>query len=159
MTQIMNTFLQLARARGGVACLFGAVLVLAVGLVQAPLLCEAAPADTAVKVVSAPAPGSGSPLYEGNRPPLLPSPFIQLPIGSITPKGWVRHQLELEAEGMTGHLEEISKWCKFDNNAWSNPQGQGASGSVLSVGTPLTAPLLFEPFVTRKVCWCAAGMI
>jgi hypothetical protein len=53
---------------------------------------------------------------------------MQLPIGSITPKGWVRHQLELEAEGMTGHLEEISKWCKFDNNAWSHPEGQGGSG-------------------------------
>jgi DUF1680 family protein len=53
---------------------------------------------------------------------------MKLPIGSITPNGWLRHQLELEAEGMIGHLEEISKWCKFDENAWANPEGQGHSG-------------------------------
>ena len=29
---------------------------------------------------------------------------------------------------MTGRLPEISKWCKFEGNAWSDPQGQGHSG-------------------------------
>jgi hypothetical protein len=66
--------------------------------------------------------------YTSNRDPLLPSPFIKLPIGNIVPKGWVRHQLELEAQGMTGHLQELSKWCKFEGNAWSSPQGEGHSG-------------------------------
>ena len=32
----------------------------------------------------------------------MPTPFIKLPIGSITPKGWLRQQLQLEADGMTG---------------------------------------------------------
>jgi hypothetical protein len=63
-----------------------------------------------------------------NRPPLVQSAFIKLPIGSITPKGWLRRQLELEANGMTGHLEEISKWCKFENSAWASPEGQGQFG-------------------------------
>jgi hypothetical protein len=79
-------------------------------------------------VVSRPGPETHTPLYIVNRQPLAPSPFIKLPIGSITPKGWLRHQLELEANGMTGHLEEISKWCKFEGNAWASPQGQGHSG-------------------------------
>src|SRR3954453_22718357 len=65
--------------------------------------------------------------YFGNREPLAASPFIKLPIGSITPKGWLRRQLELEANGMIGHLPEISKWCKFEGNAWSDPNGQGHS--------------------------------
>lgn len=68
------------------------------------------------------------PLYSGNRPPLAPSAFMKLPIGSITPKGWLRGQLELEANGMTGRLPEISKWCKFEGNAWAAPDGNGENG-------------------------------
>ena len=29
---------------------------------------------------------------------------------------------------MTGRLPEISKWCKFEGNAWASPDGQGHSG-------------------------------
>jgi hypothetical protein len=67
-------------------------------------------------------------LYVANRPPLLPSQFMKLPIGTITPRGWLREQLALEADGMTGRLPEISKWCKFQGNAWASPEGQGHSG-------------------------------
>ncbi|HXT40390.1 MAG TPA: beta-L-arabinofuranosidase domain-containing protein, partial [Candidatus Angelobacter sp.] len=67
-------------------------------------------------------------LYVANRAPLQPGAFIKLPIGSIKPEGWLRHQLELEADGMTGHLEEISKWCKFEDSAWASPDGQGKFG-------------------------------
>jgi hypothetical protein len=66
--------------------------------------------------------------YVSNREPLLPSQLMKLPIGSIVPHGWLRAQLELEADGMTGHLPEISKWCKFEGNAWASPDGQGHSG-------------------------------
>jgi len=79
------------------------------------------------QVLSTPAPGSGAPLYTSNRAPLTPNPFFKLPIGSITPGGWLKHQLELERDGMTGHLEEISKWCQFEGNAWSSPNGEGHS--------------------------------
>jgi hypothetical protein len=64
----------------------------------------------------------------GNRDPLRPAPLTRLPIGSITPRGWLRAQLEAEAKGMTGHLEEISEWCKFDDSAWSDPKGKGRGG-------------------------------
>ncbi len=67
-------------------------------------------------------------LQTPSREPLRPSPLMKLPIGSITPKGWLRRMLELEAEGMTGHLKEISPWVKFESNAWSNPEGKGHSG-------------------------------
>lgn len=66
--------------------------------------------------------------YVSNRPPLAPSPFVKLPIGAISPKGWLRHMLELEADGMTGHLPELSKWCKAEGNAWLSPKGEGHSG-------------------------------
>jgi hypothetical protein len=66
--------------------------------------------------------------YVSNRPPLAPSPLVKLPIGSIEPKGWLGHMLELEADGMVGHLPELSKWCKAEGNAWLSPDGQGQNG-------------------------------
>ncbi len=66
--------------------------------------------------------------YVTNRAPLVPSPLVKLPIGSIIPKGWLRTQLELEAGGLTGHLEEISPWCKFEGSAWASAKGVGHSG-------------------------------
>ena len=65
--------------------------------------------------------------FVSNREPLAPSPFVKLPIGAIVPQGWLRRQLELEAEGMTGHLTEISPWCKAEGNAWLSPKGEGHS--------------------------------
>ena len=46
--------------------------------------------------------------YIGNKPPLLAVPLIKLPTGSIRPEGWVRTQLELQADGFSGRLTEIS---------------------------------------------------
>jgi len=78
-------------------------------------------------VAQVPAQGH-SDLYIANRAPLVPSRLIKLPIGSITPRGWLRRQLELEAQGMTGRLEEISPWCRFEGSAWTDPNGKGHSG-------------------------------
>src|SRR3954463_471523 len=85
-------------------------------------------ADEKVSPVDAPPGGSTNSFYVHNREPLVPSALIKLPIGSITPKSWLRNQLELEANGMIGHLEEISKWCNFQSNAWADPQGKGNNG-------------------------------
>src|SRR5205814_9562952 len=34
----------------------------------------------------------------------------------------------LEADGFTGHLTEVSKFCKFQGSAWTDPRGEGALG-------------------------------
>ena len=88
----------------------------------------AAPGAGEARVVDVPPAVATNPFYISNRAPLQSSPLLKLPIGSIEPRGWLRHQLELETGGMTGHLEEISKWCKFQGNAWASPDGQGHSG-------------------------------
>ena len=66
--------------------------------------------------------------YVSSRGPLLPSPLVKLPVGSIRPNGWLRHQLILMSNGLTGRLPEISPWCKFENSAWANPDGEGEYG-------------------------------
>src|ERR1044071_2378375 len=79
--------------------LLAALLVLSTVNAGLPSLSGAEP--FLVKVVQSPDTAAANPFCVGNRPPLKPSPFLKLPIGSITPNGWLRHQLQLEANGMT----------------------------------------------------------
>ncbi len=60
-----------------------------------------------------------------NRPPLLPTEFIALPLGRIKPQGWLWNQLEVQARGLTGHLEEFwedvgihSEWLGGTHRSW-----------------------------------------
>ena len=66
--------------------------------------------------------------YVNNRPPLQPNRFIGLPLGSVTPQGWVREFLVRQREGLTGHLGEISAWLQKEDNAWLSKDGKGKYG-------------------------------
>ena len=66
--------------------------------------------------------------YTANRAPLQPLHFIKLPIGSIKPAGWIRKYLELQRNGLTGKLGQISAWLDKNNNAWYSGTGQGDHG-------------------------------
>jgi hypothetical protein len=87
-----------------------------------------APALAEVRVVDTPPTAGRNGNYISNRPPLSPSPFVKLPIGSIVPQGWLRHQLELEKAGMVGRLAEISPWLNFDKSSWADKEGRGHFG-------------------------------
>lgn len=65
--------------------------------------------------------------YVANRPPLEPSPLAKLPIGAIEPRSWLRRQLELEADGFSGRLPELSRFVVAEGNAWLSPTGEGHS--------------------------------
>ncbi|MHC4240151.1 MAG: beta-L-arabinofuranosidase domain-containing protein, partial [Planctomycetota bacterium] len=104
---------------------FGKVVVFSLVVVFAAV---AAGDEEVVRVVKRPGIERVNSFYISNRVPLAPSPFIKLPIGAIAPKGWLRHMLELEAQGLVGHLPELSKWCKAEGNAWLSPKGEGHSG-------------------------------
>ena len=87
-------------------------------------LLEPASAARSVAVLA----GGTNSYYVGNRAPLLPSPLIKLPIGSVRAGGWLRRQLELMAEGFTGRLSGISQFCRFKGSAWTHPRGEGQHG-------------------------------
>lgn len=70
-------------------------------------------------------PSGSNTYYLSNRAPLRPSSFQKLPIGAITPGGWIELQVRLQADGYAGHLTEISRFLDKKNNAWLSPQGEG----------------------------------
>jgi len=88
----------------------------------------AANAEDSIRLTRALPKEGGNSYYAANRPPLVSSPLIKLPVGSVQAGGWLRLQLDLMAAGFTGHLEEISQFCRFDGNAWTSRTGQGKFG-------------------------------
>lgn len=62
--------------------------------------------------------------YVSNQTPLMPQQFIKLPVGSISPEGWLLKQLELQRDGLNGHLGEISAWLQKEDNAWLKAGGK-----------------------------------
>lgn len=66
--------------------------------------------------------------YASNKAPLRPQYFIKLPVTAVKPGGWLRRQLELQRDGLTGNLGEISIWLSKTDNAWLNKEGKGKWG-------------------------------
>lgn len=62
--------------------------------------------------------------YQSNLAPLQKEQLIKLPTGSIKPGGWLLKQLELQKDGLNGHLGEISIWLDKKDNAWLKTGGQ-----------------------------------
>ncbi len=77
-----------------------------------------------VSVVNRPAMEAQNAYYPGNRQPLKPASFIKLPLGAIQPQGWILKLLELQKDGLCGHLGEISAWLDKNNNAWLSEGGE-----------------------------------
>lgn len=47
---------------------------------------------------------------------LQPRLFLPLPLGSIAPRGWLEQQLHIQANGLTGHLDEF--WPDIADSGW-----------------------------------------
>eukprot|EP01062_Namystynia_karyoxenos_P031287 TRINITY_DN23219_c0_g1_i1.p1 TRINITY_DN23219_c0_g1~~TRINITY_DN23219_c0_g1_i1.p1 ORF type:complete len:759 (+),score=211.75 TRINITY_DN23219_c0_g1_i1:84-2360(+) len=58
-----------------------------------------------------------------SSPKLAPRAFDPLPVGSITPKGWLLKQLRIQAEGLSGHLSMF--WNDVMDSVWIGGSGDG----------------------------------
>jgi hypothetical protein len=45
--------------------------------------------------------------YPSGRAPLLATAYVKLPFGAVRPQGWLNTQLNLQANAMTGHVDEF----------------------------------------------------
>ena len=58
-----------------------------------------------------------------NRAPLEETKFAQLPLGSIKTYGWLQEQLQRQANGLTGNLDDIYPQVMGPTNAWLGGDG------------------------------------
>ncbi len=59
----------------------------------------------------------------GDRAPLTSGAFLPLPLGAVRPSGWLRQQLEIQANGLSGHLDET--WADVGSNSgWLGGTGE-----------------------------------
>ena len=59
----------------------------------------------------------------GDRVSVTPSAFSALPLGTVRPGGWLRSQLEIQANGLSGHLDET--WADVGpNSGWLGGSGE-----------------------------------
>ncbi len=84
------------------------------------------------------------PHYPSNPAPLIKSNFLQLPLGSIQAKGWLKDQLVSQMNGLTGHIEDF--WPDLINSAWKGGQGEAGNAVliILMVSSPLPISLMMN---------------
>ncbi len=98
-----------------------------------------------------------SPAATGDRtssPPLLQSElrapaFRPLPLGSIRPSGWLARQLRIQADGLSGHLDEF--WPDVADSKWFGGEAEGWERAPywLDGVIPLAWLLQDEPLMQR----------
>ncbi|NSW94847.1 MAG: glycoside hydrolase family 127 protein [Bacteroidales bacterium] len=60
--------------------------------------------------------------YKSNPEPLAGNAYIRLPLGSVRPEGWLERQLEIQAEGLAGHVDDF--WPDLVNSSWRGGDGE-----------------------------------
>ncbi len=101
-----------------------------VGFTAALLLAPLA----ALCAADAPKPAAALPTnanYPSNRAPLQPTAFVQLPLGAVQPRGWLKDQLQIQADGLTSWTWSAFDVRSFDANPPYHQEGVVALAYVL----------------------------
>ncbi len=82
-------------------------------------------------------------------PGLRPQALAALPLGQIQPAGWLREQLRIQADGLSGHLDEF--WPDIANSRWIGGDAEGwERGPYWLDGMVPLAYLLDDPRLKAK---------
>lgn len=88
--------------------------------------------------------------YRNNPEPLMRAAFIQLPLGSIKPQGWLLDQLKAQAAGLTGNIGDY--WPDLVNSSWRGGEGEAwERGPYYLDGLVPLAYTLDDSVLIRKV--------
>jgi DUF1680 family protein len=92
--------------------------------------------------------------FRVNREPLAKNSFYPLPLTSIRPKGWLLKQLEIQANGLSGHLDEF--WPDVNSQSgWLGGSGESwERGPYFLDGlVPLAYALQDERLIAKSKKW------
>jgi uncharacterized protein len=88
--------------------------------------------------------------YKNNPEPLLPNAYIKLPLGTVKPAGWLKDQLEAEASGLAGNIDDF--WPDLAKSAWHGGDGDAwERGPYFLDGLVPLAYLLDDDHLKEKV--------
>lgn len=84
--------------------------------------------------------------------------FEKLPLGSVKPRGWLHNQLKIQANGLTGHIDEV--WEDLSNNGWLGGELDGwERGPYYADGLVPLAYLLESEELTHKAIHWVDGFL
>jgi len=88
--------------------------------------------------------------YKNNPAPLLKNAYIKLPLGTVKPDGWLKSQLEAQAAGLTGNVDDF--WPDLVNSSWRGGDGEAwERGPYFLDGLVPLAYLLDDEILIQKV--------
>jgi len=88
--------------------------------------------------------------YKSNPESLFHNAYIKLPLGTVKPSGWLRSQLENQAAGLTGNLDDF--WPDLVNSSWRGGNGEAwERGPYFLDGLVPLAYLLNDEHLIAKV--------
>jgi hypothetical protein len=61
--------------------------------------------------------------YTDSRAPLVPMPYLELPLGAIKPAGWLKEMLLRQKTGSTGNLDKLYPLVMNQRNGWLGGDG------------------------------------
>lgn len=89
---------------------------------------EVVPTGVLFATTNAPPPPSATNLpptaVAPNRAPLLATPFVALPLGSVRPQGWLLTQCARQRDGLTGNAETVYANDLGTNSGWLGGTGE-----------------------------------
>lgn len=86
-----------------------------------------------------------------NHQPLLATPFVALPLGSVRPQGWLLKQCQMQRDGLTGNAETLYSDDIGTNNAWLGGTGNNwERGPYYFKGLVALAYTLNDPGLKQK---------
>ena len=101
-------------------------------------------------IASAPLPAAEQAAVK-NRAPLPPNAFTMLPLTAVKPQGWLRRQLEIQANSLTGHLDEFWPSLLAGESGWLGGNGESwERGPYYMDGLVPLAYLLDDPALIKK---------